>query len=221
MHWVACMNIDKAMAKIKNSKHVIFSLIFYFILTQLVHVVIPVKYLNEHLVSHTILFLLILTTTYCLGLFYSPQETKITDFNKFIYYCVCGLILCVLINFPYGIWLNKLLAKPKEYTLFLNYGPVARLYFLVMLCFVGPVLEEVYCRRYIYNMIKSDFGVSTGVIVSAFIYMVLHGLRIDFVHLFIPGIIYALVYEKTKSIWSSIVVHSFNNMIWFSLVYYV
>lgn len=214
------MTKNNFLNKMVNSRYVIISVLIYFLLTQFVHVVIPVKYLNEQLVSHTILFILVSIAICFLSLFYNPENIKVSNVNKFICYSICGIICCVAINFPYGIWLNKLPVKPKEYAIYLSYGPVAKFYFLVLLCLVGPIVEEIYCRLYIYNMIKADFDVTIGIAVSAFLYMVLHGLRIDFIHLFIPGVVYALVYEKTKSIWSSVVVHGFNNLIWFSLVYY-
>jgi len=221
MHGLNVMNLVKNyMTRIENTKYVIISLIAYFCMTQFVYVVVPVRYLADHLVSHTILFVLILVVIYMLGLVYDTKDANVVGSKKLILYSTAGIILCIVINFPYGIWVNSSIAKPKEYALFLNYGTISKLYFLVMLCIVGPIIEEIYCRRYIFNMIKSDFSVSTGVILSSFIYMILHGLRIDFIHLFIPGVIYALVYEKTKSIWSSIVVHCFNNVIWFSLVYF-
>jgi uncharacterized protein len=207
----------KPFSKMINSRHVIFCIILFFVLSQYTNLLIPSKYLEEYLVSHTLVFTLIIVTIYYLSLLYSPKQSSPPNTGKLILYCLGGLIICVIINFPHVSY--NLHIKPKEYAFFVNYGAEAKLYFLVMLCVVGPILEEILCRFYVYNMIKDDLNIITGIIVSSFTYMILHGLRIDFLYLFVHGVIYAVVYEKTKTIWSSIIVHSFNNLIWFTLVY--
>lgn len=204
--------------KMLNSRHVIISVIIYLVMTQFAHVLISSRYLKEYLVSHTIVFILVAVAIYYISLVYKPGPFVAANLGRIFLYSLCGIMLCAIINFPYSVF--ELHVKPKEYVTFINYGAVARLYFLIMLCVVGPIVEEIYCRFYIYNMVKDDFNITIAVIVSSFLYMILHGLRIDLIYGFIPGVIYALVYEKSKTIWSSVVVHGLNNLIWFSLVCY-
>jgi len=92
------------------------------------------------------------------------------------------------------------------------------MFFLILLGGIAPFIEEVFYRLYIYNMLKEEFSITTSVVASAAIFMLMH-FGIEIIYIFVPGVVYALVYEKTRTIWASVVVHGLNNLIWFYLVY--
>jgi membrane protease YdiL (CAAX protease family) len=202
-----------------KTRHVLISIFIYMLFMQFLHATIPVIYLKEYLVSGTIVCLPMLLAINYISLIHKPETTNILRYNKVILYTIAGILVCVAINYPYNV-INKIHAKPSEYSVFINYGITSRLYFILLLGAIGPVIEEIYFRLYVYTVIKEEYGIGIGIFVSSFIFMVFHGFKVDILYLFIPGVIYALAYEKTKTIWSSIVVHGFNNLIWFSLVYY-
>ena len=91
--------------------------------------------------------------------------------------------------------------------------------FLVILCIIAPLVEEIYFRYYAFNILKERFSVFVGVIVTSILFMLSHGFKLSILF-FLFGVIYALVYEKTKTIWASFFVHGANNLIWFALIYY-
>ncbi len=90
---------------------------------------------------------------------------------------------------------------------------------------IAPVIEEVIFRGFFYPPIRKKFGVFWGIIVSALIFSVWHvgaSLR-GIVNLFIIGIIFAYLYERSSSLIPSIIAHIvFNsNYLIFIVVYIV
>jgi len=67
---------------------------------------------------------------------------------------------------------------------------------VVLLCIVGPVLEEIYYRGYVYNILKNRYNPLVGAIVSSFLYMLLHDFKIHFLYLFIPGLMHMCMRKR-------------------------
>lgn len=128
-----------------------------------------------------------------------------------------GIIASALFNYPYKI-ISGEHNKPVHYYYFVEQDQLGKFIYLLFLVVIAPVIEEIFDRYYLYNIIKDRYGVKFGVILSSIIFMALHG-KID-VGLFIAGVMFALVYEKTKVIWASMIVHGATNLLWFSLIYY-
>lgn len=204
--------------KFGKISNIFLSVIIYFLALLVIQAIISKNYYAEYLVSSTVVCIPMLIAICYLRSTYQSESSVSLRTSKVILYSIAGIILCVLINYPFNV-INKVHVKPSEYSHFISYSTVFKIYFLLLLGVIGPVIEEFYFRAFLYNILKKEFGVWTGVIASSFLFMILHG-HLDLIYLFIPGVIYALVYEKTKTIWASVVVHGFNNLIWFSLVYY-
>ncbi len=204
-----------------NSRYIVIALIIEFALLSSLVQLISSKYIHEYLISHTVSCVSGAGAICYLWLMYTPKQERTVDIGKLICYCLCGILVWATINFPHNSWDTNI--KPKHYAHFVSFGFAAKVYFLMMMCVIGPIVEEIQFRLYFYSMIRDDFNIPTGVIVSAFLFMLFHGLHItpqSWLYYFIPGVICAVVYEKTKTIWASIAVHGISNLIWFSLVYY-
>jgi membrane protease YdiL (CAAX protease family) len=76
---------------------------------------------------------------------------------------------------------------------------------------VAPLAEEVIFRGYLYPVAKSFGGITAGVLFSALLFAACHGNVPLMLPLFMLGILLALVYEWTGSIWASISIHFFFN----------
>lgn len=132
-------------------------------------------------------------------------------------YAILGILLIAIINSPFillGTYLNS-----KYYYIYMKYDLLHKTIFVLIMCFLAPILEELYFRYYAYNIIKDKYGVPTSIITSSLMYMVFYGMSVK-LHLFLSGVVYTMLYEKTKTIWTSIIAHIASMMIWFLLTYY-
>ena len=77
---------------------------------------------------------------------------------------------------------------------------------LVLMTVLAPVVEEMIFRGLLYRMLRERWGVVLSVVVSAaFFSMVHHGLLLS--PQLLGGMIFALAYEKSRSLWVSIGLH--------------
>jgi uncharacterized protein len=81
----------------------------------------------------------------------------------------------------------------------------------MLLIIVAPVAEEVFFRGFLYQAFRNSFGVLPGALLSALIFGAIHFEFFKLVQLAILGVILALLFEKTRSLWSPIILHAVNN----------
>jgi hypothetical protein len=92
----------------------------------------------------------------------------------------------------------------------------------VMLLLAGvavPIAEELIFRGFLYNFLKERWGVWPGVFVSALIFGIIHANIAVGVTAFLLGILLAILYEYSHSLWTSILVHAINNSAKIALLY--
>ena len=78
---------------------------------------------------------------------------------------------------------------------------------------VAPLCEEIIFRSFLYTSIKKYTGFIFAAISSAMIFSTVHASAMALVPLFIVGLVLALVYEFSGSIWTSIAIHAIFNLI--------
>jgi uncharacterized protein len=81
----------------------------------------------------------------------------------------------------------------------------------MLLIGVAPLAEEVFFRGFLYQAFRNSFGVLPGALLSALIFGAIHFEFFKLVQLAILGVILALLFEKTRSLWSPIILHAVNN----------
>ena len=81
----------------------------------------------------------------------------------------------------------------------------------------APIGEEILFRGVIYTAIKERLGFVTALILQSALFSVMHGSNIAIP--FLLGIVFALLYEKTKSLYPSISVHFFYNLAFYISIY--
>jgi len=89
----------------------------------------------------------------------------------------------------------------------------------VLVGLIVPFVEELFFRGILYGWLRNRFNIWVGVLVSSAIFGIVH---IDFAvagTAFVLGIILGLVYEYSKSLWSSIIIHAINNGIQILFLY--
>jgi membrane protease YdiL (CAAX protease family) len=84
---------------------------------------------------------------------------------------------------------------------------------LIVVAFVGPVIEEVFFRGFLYSAFKKNWGVLPALFLSSVLFSIVHLQLYSFVPLMIIGWLLAYIFEKTKSLFPAIFLHGVYNLI--------
>ncbi|MFH0964676.1 MAG: type II CAAX endopeptidase family protein [Planctomycetota bacterium] len=76
---------------------------------------------------------------------------------------------------------------------------------------IPPFLEEIVFRAFLFGSLRVFARTMGAGVLSAGLFAVLHGAPWQFLHLFLLGMFLALVYEKTQSLYASILLHMLVN----------
>ena len=85
---------------------------------------------------------------------------------------------------------------------------------------VAPIAEEVLFRGFFYAGLRNAWGRGWAIVVSAVVFAVVHGFSGVIPPIFLMGVILALAYEYTGSIWPSILLHSAVNSFSFLVAFF-
>lgn len=94
--------------------------------------------------------------------------------------------------------------------------------FVLMLLLAGvvaPIVEEIFFRGLVYGWLRTRAPVVVAVLLSAAIFAVAHVVPILIPALFVVGIILALAYELSGSLWLSILLHGLQNSLAVTLIF--
>lgn len=132
-------------------------------------------------------------TWFGLGL---PNAHALITFGKYALICGSTGILCLL------FWpdLNSSLQIP----------PIAEgMLGLSLFILAGPIFEELFFRALLYRFLQTVMPTSLAILVSASMFAFMHGAWLS--PQLIGGIIFALAYEQSKSLWVAIALHAAAN----------
>lgn len=122
----------------------------------------------------------------------------------------CGVILFVGIGLL-GNYLTKLLGTPPPQSFALAVQGSAHNWELVLLLFLGgvaaPLKEELIFRGMLYPPLRQAYGRGLGIVLTSLFFALLHLDVVRFVPLFLGGVVLAWLYERTGSLWPSIIAH--------------
>ncbi len=109
--------------------------------------------------------------------------------------------------------LERLFKIPKHIPMeeFLN-TPQAALMTAIFAVTLGPLMEELFFRGFLYPTLARRFGISASVLVTAAAFGLIHGAQLAFTPglvfiIFLVGLVLTIVRAKTNSVGSSFVVH--------------
>lgn len=92
-------------------------------------------------------------------------------------------------------------------------GPLEVAALMGLACVAVPLCEEVFFRGFLYPSIRDKFGVAVGVVVSSLIFGMVHpGLPNQMV-VFVLGVSFCLIYERSGTLVAPIVAHAFFNAV--------
>ena len=96
----------------------------------------------------------------------------------------------------------------------LNYGLM-----LLLVGIVAPIVEEVFFRGVVYGWLRSRLPLVGAVVISAAVFAAAHVIPILLPALFVIGIILALAYELSRSLWIAIILHAIQNSLTVTLIF--
>lgn len=87
--------------------------------------------------------------------------------------------------------------------------------FLIYVCLLGPILEEIIFRGFILRSMQR-YGNLTAIIVSSILFSMFHLNLVQFINPVLVGMLLAFIAIKSESIFPSMIAHIFNNTITFA-----
>ena len=157
------------------------------------------------------------------GLSWSELGLRPTDRFWFVRAVYLGLVAYLLITLTYalvGQLLGELPVNPQINLLapagITFWGGVAM---ALMVCLVAPFVEEVLFRGILYAWLRRRWGVPVSSLVSGICFSLLHGIVWLIPAIARLGVLLAVIYEKSGSIWPSIVTHATFNAATVILLY--
>ena len=123
-------------------------------------------------------------------------------------------------------WLAKLVGyTPPPHplsVLFLEEDRLGLLLFASLFaCVAGPLLEEIFFRGILFRALRARLALAPAIGVSAVLFAMLHGNWVALAPITLLGCLLAYLYERTGSLWASVLVHILHNSAMIALVWVV
>jgi hypothetical protein len=125
-----------------------------------------------------------------------------------------GLALILGINVIWGVVMEAfdLPGQPDLVPLF-GEGPFGLLGAIAVACVIAPFAEEIFFRGFMYAGLRDRWGLAAGVAVSALVFSLFHMSLSTLIPIAGMGAVFALLYERTNSLWPCIALHAAVNLI--------
>lgn len=113
-----------------------------------------------------------------------------------------------------SLFRKTLLPEQEIYKLLMGLTslPISLL-FLIIVGLVAPLLEEIIFRGFLFGTLRNSFGPWRSMVYSSLLFAALHQSLVAFLPIFFLAMVLAYLYEKTGSLWPSIVLHMVNNTV--------
>ncbi len=212
-------NSDKKKWKVRD---VFFAIVIWTVIAVLGPEILKIlSFIHIYFIDHTADLIGTLVAVYLLNQKYPLQLSLKLNLKHILQYVLPAILLYFFIlfaGFPYFIHFGHLENLPKEYNLFIELNLIEKFFFCFFLFLLGPIIEEIFFRGFIYRIIRNRYNILCGTVISTGIFYASHGPT--YFHIIIISLIFTYVYQKTGNIWNSIIVHSLNNTLWFIFVYW-
>ncbi len=132
------------------------------------------------------------------------------------------LILVLIVSM---LFLDAIGYKPPTQPVFDMFFEEKRrsvIFFLtIFVSILGPIIEEIFFRGFLYSAVKKRFGALLGVLLSGALFSMLHTNIVGFLPIMILGVLMAFLYEITGSLIASVSVHILHNSIIVGFVFFI
>jgi len=133
---------------------------------------------------------------------------------------------CLFLLFAFGfnvVWalLMGMLGQvvQPDFTPLVGDTPSALSLALIGVGVVAPIAEEVFFRGFVFAGLRQRFRLVPALAVSAALFAVAHLTPTSWPPLFVLGVLFALLYEQTRSIWPAVIMHGLINSMAFVVIY--
>ncbi|EKD48005.1 MAG: Transmembrane CAAX amino protease family protein [uncultured bacterium] len=92
---------------------------------------------------------------------------------------------------------------------------------ITIITFLGPIMEEVFFRGFLFNTMLKHWPVKLSFLLSALIFAAIHLEFRSMIPLFLIGLVLNWMFYRTKSLYPGIFFHIINNAIALGLEYYI
>jgi len=136
--------------------------------------------------------------------------------GKTVWYTFISLIAIFAVSFIYVYVMSTLLgieAPSSDIETLVRNRNVSNTILLIVVSSIGPVVEEIFFRGFLYSAFKKNWGTLAALFLSSLLFAVVHLQVYSFLPLFIIGWILAYIFEKTKSLFPGIFLHAIYNLV--------
>ncbi len=141
------------------------------------------------------------------------------DFIIILLFYAALILLSALASYPWELFLENsgFEAAPKQEVLndVANAGWRDRIFMYLAVCVVTPVVEEVLFRRIIFGGLAAAVPPFVAVIITSFIFAIVHFFIKGLPALFVMGMAFQLIYLMRKNLFSAILLHALVNSVAF------
>ncbi|HAJ94696.1 MAG TPA: hypothetical protein DCP02_00545 [Actinobacteria bacterium] len=141
---------------------------------------------------------------------------KYYSIGKTLWYTLISIVAIFAISFIYIIIMSLGLGieapESKIETLIMNRS-VSNTVLLIVVSFIGPIVEEVFFRGFLYSAFKKNWGILPALFLSSILFSLVHLEIYSFIPLFMIGWLLAYIFEKTRSLFPAIFLHAMYNLI--------
>jgi len=135
---------------------------------------------------------------------------------KTIWYSFLSLLTIFFVSFLYMFLMNSLfgIENPgSKIEILVGNRSISSNILLVVVAVIAPFSEEVFFRGFLYSAFKKSWGVNVALLLSSFLFAIVHLELYSFIPLIIIGWLLAYLFEKTKSLLMPIFLHGVYNLI--------
>jgi uncharacterized protein len=136
---------------------------------------------------------------------------NVKDWKIIIIYSVIlfvgAVIIVVLTSFIGNSWENSKTEAMQQNATFFTI-----LIAFISAAIISPLYEEIFYRGFLYRWLRTRIGFTGALLLSSLIFTIIHIPTYNVMPVnFFRGILFALAYERTNSIWPSVLIHGLTN----------
>lgn len=166
------------------------------------------------------LMITVITYLAAIAYLYRKYYNGLFDKSKHAWPIFIAIIVLAVLFIPYFKWLSNN-NIPKQFVILSTLDNVNKFIYVFIWCIIIPIEEEILFRGLYYRIIKNRYDIVIATVVSVSLFTLNHAFQgTDLVSIALQGLIYTFVYEKSKSVYSSIIIHVLNNSIWYLVTYF-